>query len=105
MRPNRIGRMAFESGPGTRSRASEIDTPSRTLCVAVRRLAGVIRFSVPSWSSAPYPLALRRRYIQATNVSRGIGIGLGVSVWPTLADDANDNRTSVRATLLMTYLS
>ncbi len=37
----------------TMGRAQVTGTPSRTSRAAARRLAGVIRFSVPSWSSAP----------------------------------------------------
>src|SRR5438128_2637004 len=59
-------------------RAHVTGTPSWTSRAACTRLAGVIRFSVPSWSSAPQrPQLLRLSIILRTSLSVGVWLMAG----------------------------
>src|SRR5687768_1087606 len=62
------------------------DTPSRTSPAARTRWAGVMKLSVPSWSSAPQrPQLLRLSIIEMTSRSAGSGCAMHPPCWIVVA--------------------
>ena len=76
------------------SRDSETETPSVTSLAAALRLAGVMRLTVPNWSSLPQRPQFERSFIICSKSAFEICAGVGVwasAVRPEIRDQGGDN--------------